>query len=181
MGKHSSWFRRGLLVVAAIGLAACADGSGPADRLLQPKAPVAAKSAHHSLTKVAGETGGFTVSGMINRQGGSISYGGYTLVVPRNSVQHPTVFTLHALSSGYLEVELTATSTGSWTPNDIGLRGFSVPVQLSIPVDGAVQADGLVVAWVRPDGELEAMPSTTADGVVTGRLTHFSQYTAATD
>ena len=181
MRKHTFWFRRALVAAAVAGIAACGDGSGPADRLLQPQAPLAVRGAHRPLHKIAGDAGEFTISGMINRQGGTLSYAGYTLVVPRNSVLHPTVFTLHTLSTGFLEVELTATSTGSKTENDVGNRGFSVPVLLSIPVGSDVDPASVLVAWVRPDGLLEAMPSTVDGNVVTGRLTHFSQYTAATD
>jgi hypothetical protein len=181
MRKHTTWIRRAVLVLAAAGLAACADSADPAGRLLQPEAPALAKGGHKALQKVAGDAGDFTVSALINRQGGTLSYGGYTLVVPQNSVRHPTVFTLHALATGYLEVELTATSTGSKEPNDQGRQGFSVPVRLTIPVGTPEEGVEYVVAWVRPDGVLEAMPSTLDGSSVTGRLTHFSQYTAATD
>jgi hypothetical protein len=176
--------RRALVLLAGIALAACADGGDPAQRLLQPDAPRADISG--GWHKVAGSMPQFRVSAVIDENGGSLGYGGYSLLVPAKAVSAPTQFVFESTGEGYLEVRLSATRVGSAQLNDVGAAGFTVPVVLSEQADaaGGLPAwNRLVIAWDRPDGTLEPVPSAInpATKVITGRLSHFSQYVVASD
>jgi hypothetical protein len=178
------WLRRSLMLLSGVALAACADGGDPAARLLQPGAPLADNgTAWH---KVAGTMPQFRVSQVVDVTGGVLSYGGYSLTVPAKAVTQPTEFVMESVNGGYLTVRLTATRVGSKLSNDVGEAGFQVPVLLSEQFDapgGLPEWSRLVIAWERPDGVLEPVPSAInpATKVITGRLSHFSQYVVASD
>jgi hypothetical protein len=184
MSHSRPWLRRTLLALAGLALAACSEHGDPAQRLLQPDAPRAESRA--GWQKVAGTMPAFRVSAVIDASGGSIGVPGYTLTVPARAVAQPTEFVFESVGEGYLAVRLSATSVGSRTANDIGEAGFTVPVLLSEQVDaagGMPQWNRMVIAWDRPDGVLDPVPSSInpATKVLTGRLSHFSQYVVATD
>ena len=88
------------------------------------------------------------------------------------------------MPSGYVHVKLTATSVGSPVHNDVGAAGFHVPLALALsyPPGGGIHTWArYVVAWLRPDGTLERVPSGVdpSNKVVIGRLSHFSHYVVA--
>jgi hypothetical protein len=185
MRTSSPWLRRALLVLVGAGLAACADGAGPAERLLQPQGAALSRTAG-SLSRIAGTMPSFSVSATFDEQGGVLSAGDYVLTVPRRAVAGPTLFTFESVPNGYMAVRLTATSLGSEQENDVGEAGFRAPVLLSerFEAAGGLPAwSRLVIAWERPDGVLEPVPSAInpATKVITGRLSHFSQYVVASD
>ena len=185
MRKHTPWIRRTLLVLAGVSLAACADGSGPAERILQPEGPALSRS-HGALSRMAGDMPAFSVSGVIDADGGTLGVGEYVLTVPRRAVDGPTLFTFESVQDGYQTVRLSATSVGSSVTNDVGAAGFQVPVTLAEHFDAAGGLPAwsrLVIAWDRPDGTLERVPSAInpSTKVITGKLSHFSQYVVASD
>jgi hypothetical protein len=170
-------------VVAALLLAGCAERGGKGETLL-PEAAAPSMQGAGSLSKMAGSIPVFDVQKQIGADGGELGVPGYRLVVPRGAVSQPTLFTFQSVNNGYLEVKLTATSGGSAVHNDVGQAGFAVPVALSIayePAGGVRSWLRLVVAWVRPDGELDPVPSfiNPSAKTVTGKLDHFSQYVVA--
>jgi hypothetical protein len=178
------WLRHSVLALAALAIAGCAEQSDPAQRLLQPDAPRAESSA--GWKKVAGNMPAFRVTGVIDANGGTLGVPGYWVTVPARAVSQPTEFVFESVGEGYLSVRLTATSVGSRQTNDVGEAGFAVPVLLSEQLDaagGLPQWGRMVIAWERPDGVLDPVPSyfNPPTKVMTGRLSHFSQYTVATD
>jgi hypothetical protein len=177
-------FRHSLVLLASVALTACADGADPAQRLLQPGAPSADVSG--GWHKVAGSMPQFRVSAVIDENGGSLGVAGYSLTVPAKAVSGPTEFVFESTVDGFLEVRLTATRVGSRLLNDVGAAGFTVPVVLSEQAEaaGGLPAwNRMVIAWDRPDGTLEPVPSAInpSTKIITGRLSHFSQYVVASD
>jgi hypothetical protein len=117
------------------------------------------------------------VTAVIDQNGGSLNIGNHVLTVPAGAVDGPTTFTMTKLVDE-IEVGLTATRV---LPNDIGRRGFNVPVKLSLSfanASGALDAGDLKVLWVKPNGDLEEQPTVvdSSDEAAVGSLTHFSQY-----
>lgn len=183
MARHRMIVRSlSAIAAAAVLVAGCADRSGPGETLLPDGASSSLQGG--PLAKMAGSIPVFRVEEVIGADGGEMGVPGYRLVVPRGAVSRPTLFTLQSVNNGYLEVRLTATSAGSATHNDAGQAGFAVPVALSItyePAGGLRSWLGLVVAWVRPDGALDPVPTfiNPAAKTLTGKLGHFSQYVVA--
>jgi hypothetical protein len=161
-------------------LAGCADA--PQALVEPPSLTLSTKE----LRKVEGSIPAFHVEQVVGPEGAVLGVPGYTLTVPRGAVAEPTRFVFESLASGYVEVRLTATSLGAATENDVGVRGFGVPLLLAFsyePAGGMPQWARLVVAWVRDDGTLERVPSgfDPRQRLIIGRLSHFSQYTVAAD
>ena len=121
------------------------------------------------------------VTAVIDQNGGSLTIGKNALTVPAGAVDGPTTFTMTKLL-GDVEVGLTATRL---LPNDVGSQGFKVPLKLSLSYAGVAEtpanAAELKVVWVKANGDLEVQPSevNVAGKVVTGSLSHFSQYALA--
>lgn len=115
---------------------------------------------------------------VIDQNGGSLAIGKNVLTVPAGAVDGPTTFTMTKLVNE-IEVGLTATRL---LPNDVGSRGFNVPLKLSLSYAGATEvpanAAELKVLWVKADGSIEAQPTAvnTSGKFAVGSLTHFSQY-----
>ena len=122
------------------------------------------------------------VTAIIDENGGSLNIGNHVLTVPAGAVNAPTTFVMTKLVDE-IEVGLTATRL---LPNDIGRRGFDVPVRLSLSYANAAEvpanAHQMKVVWVKANGELEVQPTAVdASGeAVIGSLRHFSQYAVAT-
>jgi hypothetical protein len=168
------------LAVLALALSGCETAKGPTEAM--PPQEVRFQESG-SVKLVKGEIPAFSVSQEIGPGGGVIvGATGYSLAVPPGAVSQPTVFTFESLSSsGYLGVKLTATAVGSSDLNDVGRAGFLVPLTLILSTETAtstLEGKDVTVVWVRPDGVLERMPSSfdLTKKIVTGKLTHFSQY-----
>jgi hypothetical protein len=175
------------LMAAMLWVAGCSDQDGPLSPAQQPLAP--AEAALHTGQSAGGAVAGnipeFNVSETIGPEGGSLGIPGYTLTVPRNAVREATVFTFASVNNGYVQIKATATAVGSSDLNDVGRAGFSIPVQVSLSYESAAgglpQWLKLVIAYVRPDGQLESVPSkiNPVKRVVTGAVSHFSEYVLA--
>lgn len=124
---------------------------------------------------------------VIGPEGGTLRLGSHRLVVPQRAVSAPTRFRMRRMDDGWVKVELEATSVGHGSsPNDVGRRGFAMPVVLSLSYgDAATEQDPerLLVVWVKRDGTLERMPSVAdpESRYVNASLGHFSAYALATD
>lgn len=121
----------------------------------------------------------FSVTAIVGSEGGTIGNSDFSLTIPAGAVDVPTVFAVTSLSSGYLELELTATAAGSAITNDIGAAGFKVPLSFKLNYSGANNStENLVMIWVRPDGVLEPVKSEVIKSLklLKGELTHFSAY-----
>jgi hypothetical protein len=175
---------RALPALILLALASCADAGGPT--LAAPADAAALARSGRELQKVAAPMPSFSLEAVIGPDGGSLGVPGYTLTVPRGAVSEPTRFTFESASSGDVEVHLTATSLRSGALNNVGARGFNVPVVLSFPCEtaGGMPAwSRLVIVRVEADGTFTRMPSTfnPVARVISGRLSSFSQYALATD
>jgi hypothetical protein len=126
------------------------------------------------------------VTAVIDRNGGAISIGNHVLAVPAGAVDNPTLFTM-TKPSGAIKVDLTATSVvpntrvPSGVPNNIGKRGFKVPLKLAMSYETIAQVpnpSALKVGWVKPNGTVEIQESSVDvyGKVVVGTLKHFSAY-----
>lgn len=180
------WIRSATLsvILSALALGGCRDAAAPT--AAAPAAPLEARGGQRALQKMDGALPAFHAEAVIGREGGALTAGGHTLSVPRGAVSGPTRFTFSSVHEGYAEVRLTATSLGSEVHNDVGARGFTVPVVAAVSVGasgGMPRWSRLVLAWVRPDGSLEAVPSylDPSSKRIVGRLGHFSQYAVASD
>jgi len=122
-----------------------------------------------------------TVTGIIGEAGGRLVLGRHELQVPAGAVSGPTTFSMTKLDAGALKFDLNATQL---LPNDVGSRGFAVPVKLVIDFGRAINvadAANLQVVWVKPLGGFEAQPTQIdiAGKRAVGSLTHFSDYMLA--
>jgi hypothetical protein len=178
---------RPLLSALVVGLLAAGCESSTAPGLPEPLAPPlhpTLAAAPQPYEQVEGTVPSFDLEAVIGPEGGSIGTTGFYLTVPRGAVKEPTVFTFRSANTGYVAVVLTATSPGSRTQNDVGAAGFPIPLTLSLsyePAGGMPKWAQLVVAWVRPDGTLEPVPSgfNPVLRVIVGKIDHFSQFTLA--
>lgn len=130
------------------------------------------------------------VSKLIGIGGGQISLAGYTLTVPAGAVTRPTLFTVTVVTSGYVEVDATATITGLLgNLIDIGSRGFRKPVILSLTYARTPSFDVenppplVILRRVESgyDDPYELVPSVTdlERKLVHARLDHLSRYCMA--
>lgn len=123
-----------------------------------------------------------TVSATIDKKGGRLILGSHVLEVPSGAVDNPTLFTMDKVDVDHIQVKLTATRL---TLNDVGSKGFNVPVRLTLSYSKAAELPSdqslLRVVWVKLDGTSEDRPSTVdVQGKrVTASLGHFSDYALA--
>lgn len=104
----------------------------------------------------------------------------HILFVPEGSVKRDTYFTLSRVPGNEVQVDLTASRKNNGN-NDVGARGFRIPVYLLLNYGAAgaeVPDDNVAVAWKRHDGHLVGMPSAVSPlyDVVIAELNHFSGY-----
>ena len=173
----------GILPLAAVFLAlgACEDG-GPTQPGLRPAAEegvVYNSSGTRFVVVKENDTNVGVVTGVIGSSGGRLILGKHELNVPRGAVSGPTTFTMTKIDGDHIRVRLTATQL---TLNDVGSKGFAVPVTLSLSWENAASLPedvaSLLIAWIRPDG-VAVTQSTTVE--VQGHraradLSHFSEY-----
>ena len=171
-------------------LGACENFGGP-DGLTGPEASAPAQDLlglDVDLGLDAGDPNGFTVvkekdarigivTGVIGSAGGKLVLGRHELWVPANAVSAATTFTMSKLS-GELRFSLTATRL---LPNDVGSRGFAVPVKLVANFQGVSEISDpwkLKVVWLKSDGSGEEQPTSIdiAGKKAIGLLGHFSDY-----
>lgn len=127
-------------------------------------------------------------SKLIAQGGGSVTVLGHTLTVPIGAVSQPTLFTVEVLPTGYVEVDLKAT-TASLLHGliDVGSNGFDKPVQVSLTysratnVDQASQLQVLHLHGMTGYTTYTVLPSqvNTVSKTVSAELDHFSRYTLA--
>ena len=117
---------------------------------------------------------------LIGPVGGSLSVDGHRISVPPGAVPHPATFTMEVLSGRTVEVDLTAVDPE--TGEDVGGKGFAIPVQLALSYDDVsirdADVDRLVIVRIHEDGRREPLPSTVdrATKQVIAELDHFSKY-----
>jgi hypothetical protein len=137
--------------------------------------PVVAPGPLEQDEKVIGLLGG-----MLSINGGAIK-----LIVPPGAVLAKTRFTMTRVDTLYAHVELSATSLTSSQPNDVGARGFVVPVLLRMSYrNGQIPNPlSLLIAHQADDGSLNPVQSILDLPVleVVGTLFHFSGYVMASN
>lgn len=119
-------------------------------------------------------------SALIGPLGGILEVQDHALRVPAGAVPHPAAFTMAVLDGRTIEVDLQAVDPE--TGEDVGGKGFTIPVQLALSyADARIKdndIDDLVIVRIHPDGTREPLPSTVdrATQRVTAELDHFSKY-----
>ena len=126
------------------------------------------------------------VSAVIGPAGGIIKVLGHKLVIPKDAVTLPTLFTMQVLTTGFIEVELTATRTDLLGQViDVGALGFNKPVALRLTYKRSPDTlDPTKLVIVHVDGTtLTALPSkvNTDQKTVSAKLRHFSKYAMASN
>lgn len=130
-----------------------------------------------------------SVTQLVGLSGGTLDLLGHRLVVPSNAVDEPTMFTMSALLTGNIHVDLTAVAPGNSGLVDVGEQGFNRLVRLDLTYERASNVSRgderkLVILRLNPlglDHLHQVMPSevdTRRDRVTTW-LDHFSGYCMA--
>jgi hypothetical protein len=179
---------RWLAVVAALLVTSC--DRMPTEPEIQPESP-RVNSAAGVLTPVRSkhlpiDLARRTISSTIGSAGGALRLYGHSLVVPAGAVDHPTIFTMTLLRSGFIEVELTALSLPPSGP-PVELTTFNTSLFLTLsyyrsPDVPSKNPANFVIAHV--DGSaLQPVPNRVFSdhNRVKGRLTHFSRYMMASN
>jgi hypothetical protein len=126
-----------------------------------------------------------TLAKLLGSEGGLLSLLGHVLNVPEGAVSQPTLFSMTAIQSGHIEVELTATPQSLlrrllfW--RSVPEVHFNVPVELSLSYARATNVTDpsrLRIMRINPDGRHEILPSVVdpVTKTVTAELDHFSRY-----
>lgn len=119
-----------------------------------------------------------TVSGTFDGNGGILMLGQHKLIIPAGAVDRAVIFKMKKGSSA-LKFDLTATSPNSLLSNNVGSRGFAVPVKLSINYDAANVGDpsAFKIVWMKLLGN-EPQPTSldVSNHSIVGELDHFSDY-----
>ena len=135
---------------------------------------------------VPGITSALSKGSLIGFSGGQVELLGHTLIVPLGAVTKPTLFTLTVLPTGYVEVELLATTTSLLgVVVDVGSNGFLKPVPVKLTYSRATNVSDptklriLRIKSLLGYGKYEVLPSRVdqASRTVTADLDHFSRYT----
>jgi hypothetical protein len=171
-----------LAVTALTLLAAACETGGPTQPALEPaveQGVVYSNSGQRFVVVKESDANIGVVTAVIGSSGGKLMLGKHELNVPKDAVRGPTTFTMTKLDGEYLRVRLTATEL---LLNDVGSKGFNVPLRLSLSYENAAELpdnlEELVVAWIRPDGvaELKASTVEVQGHRVRSDLDHFSEY-----
>lgn len=115
--------------------------------------------------------------------GGELTLLGHTLTIPAGAIDRPTMFVMSVLAGTEIQVELIAYDPDLY--EDVGGKGFNVPVQLALSYAEAEVDDpeSLTIVYITPDGDKEVIESTvdTENQVVRAELSHFSRYGLCTN
>ena len=118
---------------------------------------------------------------VIGLDGGLLSLGSHSLLVPAGAVTEPTTFSMELLPSDYVMVDLTATRRGV----DVGEKGFEKPVTITLSYDQLNVRDPskLFILRLNENGQHEKLPSVvdTQKRTVSAELDHFSKYAMASN
>lgn len=111
--------------------------------------------------------------------GGELTLLGHTLTVPAGAIDRPTMFVMSVLAGTTIQVELIAYDPDLY--NDVGGKGFNVPVQLALSYAGAgadFDPATATIVHIETDGSRVVVPSTVdaENQVVRAELKHFSRY-----
>jgi hypothetical protein len=183
-----------LMLAAVSGLGACERSDGLGDvtgpeiqQVQQQLSSVSTNNGRavghrqvHALTRTNPLTGDvtYTTNYPVGPQGGALTFGGHTLVIPKHAVQHWTHFSATLRAGDEIRIDLRAY-------NMFGtVTSFRRPVELTIDLSDATAADldGVSVFYLDPTGSTERMPSVLnfETRTVTGYLNHFSDYIPGT-
>lgn len=173
--------RAALLAIAVLVLG-CETGTGPAHTpALQVDGPDAAllgselSFANRTVAQLSDEVVRQKIDPDV---GGELTLLGHTLTVPAGAVDRPTMFVLSVLAGTEIQVELIAYDPDLY--EDVGGKGFNIPVQLALSYAEADIDDpeSLTIVHVEADGEKIVIDSEvdTENQVVRAELTHFSRY-----
>ena len=119
-------------------------------------------------------------SAIIGPVGGLLEVNDHDLSVPPGAVPHPTLFSMEIVEGRSVVVDLTAVDPE--TGEDVGGKGFNVPVQLALSYADLKlnkhQIEDLVIVRIHDDGTYEPLPSVVNKDTqqVTAELDHFSRY-----
>lgn len=176
-------------VSAAVVMAACSDNGALAPEIERSDAIT---QIEYEAVKRGKHTMGFTCNFRSDSEGGEAKCGPHTLFVPANAFSAEVVdFTIMVKKGDEVRVQLHATSVGSSVANDVGAAGFDAPLNLTLTFAGSTNVagkkkggkqglseDDMVIAWVRPDGSYEELPTVINKEThsASADLHHFSEY-----
>jgi len=129
--------------------------------------------------------GNLAATKIIGPAGGSISLNGHSIVVPAGAVSLPTLFTMTAITDGHITVDLSAVAWLLGRLIDVGERGFSKQVTLTLSyANNTSITDPSRLVIVHLNGSRSEVLPTTVDTVnktASAKLNHFSKYCLATN
>lgn len=175
MTKRFRYFPVALATVAIFTACDATDG----DRFFAPNADLVT-SGPPDVARTKSTQHGDKTYGLISSSGGAIAIDNHSLVVPAGAVDQPTWFTLQIVEANAVHVRLKAWRASDGAP----VTQFPhVPVRLKLDASRLDKLDpsGLVIVYLR-DGtywgarEKVVTAVDTSTWMVTGYLTHFSQY-----
>jgi hypothetical protein len=118
---------------------------------------------------------------IIGLDGGLLTLGSHSLLVPAGAVTEPTTFSMELLKSQYVMVDLTAMRRGE----DVGEKGFDKPVTVTLSYEGLRISDPskLFILRINENGQHEKLPSVvdSRKKTVSAELDHFSKYAMASN
>lgn len=128
-----------------------------------------------------------SVTRLLGLNGGRLDLLGHRLVVPQGAVDRPTTFSMTALLTGNVHVELLAFAPGASGQINVGEEGFNRPVRLDLTYERATNVRDerrVVILRLNPRGlgYLHEVMPTTVDrrrDRATTWLDHFSGYCMA--
>jgi hypothetical protein len=129
------WIKFSALSALLLSLVLWGCSDQPARDLTGPSVASYEQSENNGYTVVRTGTssGGASVSATIDASGGKLILDKHELVIPKDAVSAPTVFSMTRLRDDDVIVGLTATRA---TTNDAGEKGFAVPVKLTLSYEG---------------------------------------------
>ncbi|MBI4410608.1 MAG: hypothetical protein HY561_12920 [Gemmatimonadetes bacterium] len=163
----------GALLLVAAAVWACADREVPSspERGIRPEA-----SSTPDVTPLAQYTSALTlptsvVDKLIGPEGGSLSLGGFEVVVPPGAVTEPTLFSIDLPLE---DVLLGAYVLASFAPHG---QQFAAPVTLRLPYAGTTaEGNESRVLWWDGGAWVPLETTRTADGRIEAKTSHFSEY-----
>lgn len=168
--------RSAFVVFVALTVSGCADSPRRTDKIVGP--PSLDVSASRTLLQCPTSQSASAV-GLLGPLGGVVSLGGHSVVVPFGAVSLPTLITLRAPASSYVEVDVTANDLLSF----LFRRPVSITIDYSRCLAEATAGAPLAVWHIDPQTKALLEPMGGVDDPVRRRITfqtgHLSGYAIA--
>jgi uncharacterized membrane protein YgcG len=183
MRRH---FRYCVLVAASASMLAACDSS-PSAPQFERRADIIINTPNGTyVIPTTGRNGDDIAISYVTSRGGTLAAGGHQLVVPPGAVEQPTWFVMTVIGGNTVHVRLKAWRVSDRAP--VTQFPEDAPIHLKLNAANVADVDQryLSVLYLRDgryDGRLETQPSSfdAQNKVLTGYLTHFSEYCMGID